>query len=186
MTRAPSTSNAETDLTIGNLARVGVIDRVDLQAGKAVVRFGEELTPPIDWLMAAGDTKIWLPPTVGEQVQVLASEGDVEQAVILGGLPSSVFAPLFLGAAVAIRFKDGAVIKYDPETHRLDFDLPGAAVITAPQGVTVSGDVHIQGDLKTSGSIAADGDVKAGDISLKTHLHGSVAAGQGVSGKPRS
>nr|WP_316629664.1 phage baseplate assembly protein V [uncultured Brevundimonas sp.] len=185
MTRAASTSNAETDLTIGNLARVGVVESVDRAAGNAVVRFGDELTPPIDWLMAAGDTKIWLPPTVGEQVQVLAPEGDMEQAVILGGLPSSVFAPLFLGAAVAIQFKDGAVIKYDPESHRLYFDLPGSAVITAPSGATLKANLEVQGDLKVSGDIAADGDVKAGDISLKNHPHGGVATGQGVSGKPR-
>lgn len=185
MTRAPSTSSAETDLTIGNLARVGVIDSVDLAAGKAVVRFGDELTPPIDWMMSAGDTRIWLPPTVGEQVQVLACEGDMEQAVIMGGLPSSIFAPLFLGTTVAIQFKDGAVIKYDPESHRLYFDLPGSAVITAPSGAVLNCDVEIQGDLKATGTITADGDVKAGDISLKNHPHGGVATGQGVTGKPR-
>nr|WP_295237833.1 phage baseplate assembly protein V [uncultured Brevundimonas sp.] len=185
MTRVQPTSSAETDLTIGNLARVGVIESVDLAAGKAVVRFGDELTPPIDWMMSAGDTRIWMPPTKGEQVQVLACEGDIEQAVILGGLPSSISAPLFLGATVAIQFKDGAVIKYDPESHRLHFDLPGSAVITAPSGAVLDCDVEIQGDLKVTGAITADGDVKAGDISVKNHLHGGVSAGQGVSGKPR-
>lgn len=177
---------AETDLTIGNLARVGVIESVDLAAGKAIVSFGEERTPPIDWLMSAGDTKIWLPPTVGEQVQVIAPEGDIEQAVIIGGLPSSVFAPLFLGAAVAIRFKDGAVIKYDPETSSLVLDLPGDATVTAPGGIRLVGDVEIQGKLHATGQIKSGADVIADKVSLKNHAHTKVQAGSSLSGPPQT
>lgn len=185
MTRDPTRTGSETDLTIGNLARVGVIHSVDLDAGKAVVAFGDERTPPIDWLTSAGDTSIWLPPTVGEQVMVLAPEGDIEQALILGGLPSSLFAPLFKGARVAIRFKDGALLEYDPEGSALRFELPGSAVCTVPGGFRIEGDVEIQGRLHASGQIKSDDDVLADTISLKDHPHTKVQPGTGVSGPPQ-
>lgn len=118
-------NRTDADRAIIDLVREGVIESVDLDAGKAVVRLGEILTPPIDWRMQVGDTTIWLPPTVGQPVTVTCPEGDIERAYISGGLPSSQMAPLFLGVKVGIRFKDGALITYDPEAKKLSFQLPG-------------------------------------------------------------
>lgn len=197
---AAASSEEDTDRKVGDIARVGRVESVDLDAGKAIVSFGDQLTPPIDWLMSVGDTTIWLPPTEGTQVKVLAPEGDTEQASIIGGLPSSQFAPLFQGAKVAIRFKDGAIIKYDPDAHVLEFILPGAAKIIAPDGVTITADTTIEGDLKvtgdttldgklevagnihTPGTITGDTDVVANGKSGKGHKH---AAGSPLTGAPQ-
>lgn len=155
MTRSPGQDNpSDTDRTIGDLLRPGKIESVDLQAGKAVVSFGEQTTPPIDWLMNVGDTTIWIPPTVGQQVMVLTPEGDAEQAVILNGLPSSMFAPLFLELKNAIRFSDGAQVTYDPEASQLDVETPGKVSITAPGGVTITADTRIVGKLDVTGDIS--------------------------------
>jgi phage baseplate assembly protein V len=197
MTRRPENTGAETERLFGNLAREGVIDSVDLDAGKVVVRFGEETTPPIDWMMATGDVSIWIAPTVGQQVSVICPEGDVERAYVEGGLPSSEMAPLFLGTKVGIRFKDGALITYDPDARKLQLQLTGEAEITAPEGVkvladtTIQGDVAIDGDVTITGGLTADKtvegkqDVVGAGKSLKGHTHSGVSSGTSFSGPPR-
>ena len=176
-------ARATADRAIADLEREGVVESVDADAGKAIVRLGEILTPPIDWNMWVGDTTIWLPPTEGQPVTVTCPEGDIERAYISGSLPSSQMAPLFLGVKVGIRFKDGALITYDPEAKKLTFQLPGEAEITAPQGVKLYADTDIEGDVTIKGNVSIDGglvatkvvegkeDVLGGGKSLKGHKH---------------
>lgn len=176
-------ARATSDRAIADLVREGVVESVDLETGKAVVRLGEILTPPIDWRMAVGDTTIWIAPTVGQPVTVTCPEGDIERAFICGSLPSSQMAPLFLGVKVGIRFKDGALITYDPEAKKLAFQLPGEAEITAPQGVKLYADTDIEGDVSIKGNVSIEGglvatkvvegkeDVLGGGKSLKGHKH---------------
>lgn len=185
---ASQEAGPETDRTIGDLLRVGLVDSVDLAAGKAVVSFGDQTTPPIDWLMVVGDTTIWIPPTVGQQVLVLTPEGDVDQAMILNGLPSSAFAPLFLGLKNAIRFADGAQVTYDPEGEQLDVQTPGKVNVTAPGGVTITGDTKIIGKLDvtenitTPKTVTGDTDVVFAGKSAKGHKH---PAGSPLTGVPQ-
>lgn len=185
MTRRPSSSEAEPDRTIGDLLRVGLVETVDLEAGKVVVSFGDQTTPPIDWLMIVGDTTVWIPPTQGQQILVVTPEGDVEQAIALNGLPSSAFAPLFLGLKNAIRFADGAQVSYDPEAEQLDIQTPGKVSMTAPGGLTLTGDTKIVGKLDvtdnitTPKTVTGETDVVGGQKSLKGHKHsGGTIAGQ--------
>lgn len=190
---APQSDNsgAETDRTIGLLAREGVIDSVDLDAGMVVVSFGDQKTPPIDWLMATGDTTIWMPPTKGQQVSVITPEGDIERAYMVGGLKSSEMAPLFLGLKNAIRFKDGALASYDPEENELKLDLPGGMKIVAPNGLDITADVKITGkatitdDVQVDKTLTATTDVVGGGKSLKGHRHLGVSPGGGISGAPQ-
>lgn len=194
--RNPS-SQADSERAIGLIAREGVVDSVDLDAGKVVVALGDGLTPPIDWMMATGDTSIWIPPTKGQQVSVITPEGDVERAYVIGGLPSSEMAPLFLGLKNAVRFKDESIISYDPEESALLVDLKGGMKILAPNGLDIEGDVTIKGDTEIDGEAKITGDVKVDktleastDVigagkSLKGHKHLGVQTGAGVSGAPQ-
>lgn len=191
MNRPDRPAAASTDRALADLVREGVVDSVDLDAGKAVVLLGDILTPPIDWQMPVGDTTIWIAPTKGQPVTVICPEGDIERAYISGGLPSSQMAPLFLGVSVGIRFKDGAVITYDPEAQKLQLQLTGAAELVAPEGlsikadVAIEGDVAIQGGLKASGIVEGEEDVVFAGKSAKSHTHSGVTAGTGFSGGPR-
>lgn len=186
MNRRPQSAGADTDRAIGRLVREGVIASVDYDAGTLIVDFEDgSMSPPLDWLMFVGDVTIWCPPTKGTQVSVISPEGDDERAYLDGVHPSSQFAPLFLGAAFGIRFKDGALIKYDPVSHVLDFALPGSAVITAPDGMTLAADVAVQGNITSTGTISADVDVVGAGKSLKSHRHTNVQAGSAVSGPPQ-
>ena len=181
---------ANTDRAISDLVREGVVETVNPD-GTAVVRIGEILTPPCNWSMSVGDTTIWLPPTIGQPVVVACPEGDIERACIIGSLPSTAMPPLKLGNKVAIRFKDGALITYDPDAQLLQVDLPGQATVIAPSGVTlqadvtIDGDVSITGDMDCSGTVTASTDVIGGGKSLKSHRHTGVTAGSAVSGAPQ-
>jgi phage baseplate assembly protein V len=191
MNRPDRPAAASTDRALADLVREGVVDSIDLDAGKAVVRLGDILTPPIDWHMPVGDTTIWIAPTKGQPVTVICPEGDIERAFISGSLPSSQMAPLFLGASVGIRFKDGAIITYDPEGQKLQLQLTGAAELVAPEGlsikadVAIEGDVVIQGGLKASGVVEGEEDVVFAGKSAKSHTHSGVSTGTGFSGGPR-
>jgi phage baseplate assembly protein V len=183
-TPAAASSDQDTDRKIGDLLRVGVIESVDA-AGKAVVSFGDQLTPPIEWLMAVGDTTIWLRPTVGQQVLVASPEGDAEQASIVGGLPSDAHPALPSAASVVIKFKDGGLITYDPDASRLNFDLPGEVQIIAPNGVNITGDTMIDGTLQVTGDTTLDAKLEvAGDIHTPKTITGDTdVVASGKSGK---
>lgn len=187
MRRPVARSDQDTDRKVGDLLRVGRVQSVD-PAGKAVVSFGDQLTPPIDWVMAVGDTTLWLRPTLGQQVLVAAPEGDAEQAAIIGGLPTDAQPALPSGAAVVLRFRDGATLRYDPDAHRLDLDLPGAVHIAAPAGATLDGDLavtgrlDVAGDIHTPGVVTGDTDVVAAGKSGKGHKH---PAGSPLTGAPQ-
>jgi phage baseplate assembly protein V len=178
--------------------RVGVVASVDLATARVTVLYGdpdgEEVeSPPLRWLMPrSGDTRIWSPPSIGEQGLILAPEGDIAGAVFLPGLTRDSFPPAGSTSEEAMLFADGARIAYDPEGHVLNAELPeGATVnITADQvnitgPVSISGSVAIDGDVTVSGTLTADTDVVGGGKSLKGHKHTGVTAGGGVSGAPQ-
>lgn len=185
---------AELERLIGDLVRVGVVAEVDLATARCAVRLDDEfVTEPLKWFaVRAGKTRRWSPPSVGEQVVLLCPEGDVEGAFVLLGLYSDDFPAPSSDDVELIHFEDGAAIAYDPAAHALSAVLPagGTVDLVAPGGVTVLGDVTMTGKLTVQGEVEASGlvksatDVKAGDISLKTHKHGQVAAGTAKTGAP--
>lgn len=181
-------SNATRDLL-----RLGVVQSVDLAAGRCVVAFDDQLvTGPLPWAAArAGGTRIWTPPTAGEQVLVFAPEGDLERAIVSGSLFCDAAPAPAADGRTHVQFSDGAVLSYDPAAGDLAVTVINAVAITAPGGAsieadtTITGKVTITGDVDVTGKIDATEDVKAGAISLKTHKHLGVATGPGVSGIPQ-
>lgn len=176
------------------MVRIGRIASVDLAAGTCRVAFGdpddadgEVETADVRWLAArVGQISVWLPPSVGEQVVFLCPDGDLAQAVPIGAIPSQDNPPAGNSKCALIRFADGAVLAYDPESHHADIALPGGAsmAIAADGGLSITGDVAITGNVTVTGTLTADQDVLGGGKSLKTHLHTSVQAGAAQSGPP--
>ena len=172
---------------LGKLMRYGTVASVDHAAARVTVRMGDITTQPIRWLHGPhGETRLWSPPSVGEQVIVLAPEGDPEGAIALRGVSFQSFPPVGDSARELIRFKDGAVLAYDPDSHELEAVLPDGATVSivAPGGVTIDADVRVTGDLQVDGRIHADGDIVADAISLKSHRHGGVQGGAAKTGAP--
>ena len=173
---------AETARRLANVVRAGTVAEVDLAAPRARVRYGADpdgnpvLTGWLPWIgHAAGADRAWRPPSVGEQVVLLAPYGELSAGWILPGAYSENFAaPDASGAKHVLAYRDGAVVFYDSEAHALSAVLPegATAALNAPGGITVTGDVTIDGDLAVRGNASATGDVEA---------DGSVEAGTNVS-----
>ncbi len=178
---------------LSSLIRIGTVLSVDLGEARCIVRFGDPDDPqpaqttPIRWLSPrAGLTRVWSPPSVGEQVLLLCPDGQIGAAVAITGIAQDSFPPLGTTTAEMIEFADGAKISYDPEASSLTAELPagGTAEIIADGGITLRGDVTIEGNLSVSQTVTAEQDVVADGISLKTHKHGQVQAGMAQSGVP--
>lgn len=171
------------------LIRLGRISEVTLDPPRCKVRFSDPEdadedgeSPPVRWLATrAGRTKGWSPPSVGEEAVLLCPDGQIGNGVALIGLYNGDNPPPGNTLAELVEYEDGAVIGYDPVAHALSAVLPGGAtaLIEAPGGLTIRGDVTIEGAL-----IASD-DVTAGGISLKSHRHSGVQPGSGITGEPQ-
>lgn len=178
---------------LASLIRIGTVLSVDLAEARCVVRFGDPDDPepaqtgPIRWLSPrAGLTRVWSPPSEGEQVLLVCPDGQIGAAVAIMGIVQDAFPPLGSTTAEMIEFADGARITYDPEAHALLAILPagGTVDVTADGGITLRGDVTIEGNLAVSQTVTAEEDVIADGISLKSHKHGQVQAGSAQSGTP--
>jgi phage baseplate assembly protein V len=166
----------------------GQIASVDLATGRVTVTVGDIETQPIRWFTGGSSgTRTWSRPKAGEQVMIVAPSGDIAGAVALRGLDCTAFPPIGDPDRELVQFEDGAVLAYNPTSHKLEAILPAGATVSiiAPGGVTLDADVRITGDLLVDGKVAAAGDVKAGNVSLQQHKHLGVQPGGGISGTPQ-
>jgi phage baseplate assembly protein V len=111
---------------------------------------------------------------------LLCPDGQIGNGVALLGLNNDTAPPPGDTLAELTEYEDGARIGYDPVTHALTALLPdgASALIEAPGGLTIRGDVTIEGTL------TARDDVIGGGKSLKGHAHGGIQTGSGFSGPP--
>lgn len=109
-----------------NMIRPGIIVETDLNAGRCRVQTGGMCTDWLQWLThRAGRSRTWWAPSVGEQVLILAVGGELDTAFVLPGIYSGDNpAPSASADALHIRFPDGAVIEYEPETSALTVTVP--------------------------------------------------------------
>jgi phage baseplate assembly protein V len=180
---------ADIQRLIGDLVREGTVVSVDLDAGTARVHFADDLTTgDIPWLCGrAGNTRVWSPPSIGEQVAVLCPEADTARGILIGSLSSDANPHPANDLSTTMEFGDGATVSYDPNAHALMAYLPGDAtvLIVARGGIHYTGDLTVNGNIRSTGTITSDTDVVGGGKSLKTHTHTGVQAGGAFSGPPR-
>lgn len=193
MLRMPApTEDVPTD--ISRLVRVGRVASVDLAQASCTIAFGdpdsddgEVESLPVKWATArAGTAKIWLPPSIGEQIVFLCPEGELAAAVPIASLWSDANPPNGNTARALVTFDDGAELAYDPQAHHAEISLPAGATfsLTADGGITFTGDMVIEGNVTLNGSLDATDDVTSGGISLQHHTHSGVQAGGASSGPP--
>ncbi|MDE0109902.1 MAG: phage baseplate assembly protein V [Bryobacterales bacterium] len=157
-----------------NIVRAGTIAELDLAKARARADYGPAGSPALTgwlpWLSAAaGEDRDWRPPSIDEQVLLLAPGGELSAAWILPGSYAGDFsAPESSGSKRVTRYRDGAIVSYDAEAHELEVTLPegGSATIAAPGGVAITGNLSVDGNLSATGDISATGGVSAGgDVS---------------------
>ena len=113
---------------------------------------------PVKMISGGDGWGAFIGPEQGAQAILEPVEGSRENFVMLGVLPSDDARP-----------PDGG----PPSGHVWLIDKSGTAM-----KFTNNGKVTLNGTLEVTG------DVKAGGISLKTHIHGGVTSGGGTSGGP--
>jgi phage baseplate assembly protein V len=180
---------ADLQRLIGDLAREGTVTSVDLSAGTCRVQLAEELiTGDLPWLCSRGGaTRVWSPPSVGEQVLVIAPEADAARGIVVGSLSSDTNPHPADDVSTLAEFEDGARIGYDPQAHALIAKLPSGATVTieATGGLRFKGNLDVDGDINSTGTVSADRDVVGAGKSLKSHVHTNVQAGGAISGPPK-
>lgn len=143
---------------INNIVRVGTVAEVDHAKVRCRVAVGELKTGWLKWKSErAGSTRDWSPPTVGEQVILLAPGGDLKSAIVLTGLNSATLDAPSTDPNKSLRvFPDGALIQYDHAAHVADITLPEGATLnlTCVGGINITGDVNIDGSLNATGDVA--------------------------------
>ncbi len=147
-------------------ARFGVVTSVDPARSAARVALQPEgvvtgWLPVLSAWVGAG----WgmaCPPAPGDQVLVLAQEGDAEHGIIAGCLWSATQPPPAAPSGeLWLVHKSGSFLKLTND----------GLVSGNAKAWVLTGDVHV------TGSVVVSGDVVAGGISLDSHRHGGVKAG---------
>ncbi|WP_282338499.1 phage baseplate assembly protein V [Pseudomonas sp. PS02288] len=166
-----------------NLIRLGTVAEVDHAAARCRITAGNLTTNWLAWVaLRAGASQDWDPPSIGEQCLVFSPSGDPAQGIALVGIYSEAHPAPANSATVRRRaYPDGALIQYDHASHMLHATLPagGRAVLEAPAGVLILGNVDITGTVTVSQDVVASG------ISLVNHDHGGVQPGNGTTGAPQ-
>ena len=145
----------EIERRLANIAQMGVVEEVDYSnPPTARVRIGDFLTGPLRMASRrVGDAVESWAYSVGEEVLVIATSGDLSQGVIVCALPNGANP----AHAVAQNYK---------------ISFPGGLILEVKDGAfNFTGDINIVGQVSVNGDVIADG------ISLKNHTHGGVAAG---------
>ncbi|HEM7785405.1 TPA: phage baseplate assembly protein V [Acinetobacter baumannii] len=206
--------NAETNRRVENLIRVGRIKTVTPSKPfhTVTVNLGDIVTKELRLInLRAGKDSTHDLPSINEECMVFSPCGVLELGVVLVGLNNQDFPTPSQDPDIKLRmFEDGAVISYDTKNHSLQAILPtnATAIVTAPGGLTVNADTTINGNVQINGSTAMTGnntvggsqlvqgsshstgdfsteaDVKAGNISLKSHKTSGVKSGGDISGAP--
>lgn len=152
---------AELFRRVNNLLRVGKVVDVDYTAAKAKVKIGMITTDWLPWLVPS--TAAWIPLKSGEQVIVLAPNGDLSFGMILPALyQTDKPAPSSDKAKIAI-----------------------VADIEQTGNKTMTGTLATDGDITTKANMTATGEVEGKGIKLSPHTHDFDYVGAGLASSPQ-
>lgn len=124
---------------LANLIRDGLIAEVDHSGAVCRVDTGDITTDWLPWYtVAAGNTRRWDPPTVGEQVTIFSPSGELAAGRVMRGLyTDDQSAPSEDPAEHMTTYPDGCVVHYNHETSTLEATGLKVAHLQASESVTV-------------------------------------------------
>ena len=153
-----------------NIARTGTVMEIDEEKWRVRVQSGGLETAWLRWnAQRAGAFKVWVPPSVGEQVWFLCLGGNTDVAFIGGSLYSDDNpAPGASRNEMVVTAPDGATFRYSAE------DTPEVQctnlLTTKSLNVTEGGEMR--GDIThTGGAFTSNG------VQVDDHNHGAVERG---------
>ncbi|HBV2140908.1 TPA: phage baseplate assembly protein V [Klebsiella variicola] len=175
-----------------NIARTGTVTEVDEEKWRVRVQSGGLETTWLRWnAQRAGAFKVWVPPSIGEQVWFLCLGGNTDVAFIGGSLYSDDNpAPGASRNEMVVMAPDGAMFRYDAEAGALQVKGIQAAVVEASVKVTLdTPEVECTNLLTTKHLNVTEGGEMHGDVThtggaftsngvqVDNHGHGAVERG---------
>ncbi|MBX8803213.1 baseplate assembly protein [Ochrobactrum sp. MR28] len=158
-----------------NRKRTGKIAVVDHKKGLARVEISRPegkpfLSPWVPWKeVASGGIKSHIPPTVGEQVDLVSESGDLADAVIDMSTPSNENPRPHDGPEAVITKGNSRLLIGDDE-----ISIATTTINVSAKTTNIEGDLHIKGGKLTHN------DVNIGD----SHVHGGVEPGSSDTSEP--
>ena len=130
---------AELIRLLENIGRTGTVTEIDEEKWRVRVQSGGLETTWLRWnAQRAGAFKVWVPPSIGEQVWLLCLGGNTDTAIIGGSLYSNDNpAPGATRNEMVVTAPDGARFRYDAEAGALQVTGIKSAAIEASVIVTL-------------------------------------------------
>ncbi|WP_111745616.1 phage baseplate assembly protein V [Salinisphaera orenii] len=165
---------------VARMIQTGVIVEADYEAARVRVAIDQRTSPWLPWATRrAGSDVDWWAPEVGEQVEVLAPNGELNAARVIPAFYSDeVPAPAASADIRLIRFGNGTEIRHDRARNQLSIDTPDDVTIHAAG----TADVAVDGDTKlTTPQLTVDcpDSTFTGNVTIK----GLLAYQGGMTGK---
>ncbi|SMA39647.1 phage baseplate assembly protein V [Klebsiella pneumoniae] len=167
---------AELIRLLENVVRTGTVTEIDEGKWRVRVQSGELETTWLRWnAQRAGAFKVWVPPTIGEQVWFLCLGGNTDVAFIGGSLYSADNpAPGASRNEMVVTAPDGAKFRYDAEVGALQVKGIKSAVVEASVKITLdTPEVECTNLLTTKNLNVTKGGEMHGDI---THTGGAFTS----------
>ncbi|HCI3128629.1 TPA: phage baseplate assembly protein V [Klebsiella pneumoniae] len=183
---------AELIRLLENIARTGTVTEIDEDKWRVRVQSGGLETTWLRWnAQRAGAFKVWVPPSIGEQVWFLCLGGNTDVAFIGGSLYSDDNpAPGASRNEMVVTAPDGATFRYDAEAGALQVQGIKSAVVEASVKITLdTPEVECTNLLTTKNLNVTEGGEMHGDIThtggaltsngvqVDNHSHGGVESG---------
>ncbi|EPU1412356.1 phage baseplate assembly protein V [Klebsiella pneumoniae] len=175
-----------------NIVRTGTVTEIDEEKWRVRVQSGGLDSNWLRWTaQRAGAFKVWVPPSVGEQVWFLCLGGNTDVAFIGGSLYSDDNpAPGVSRNEMVVTAPDGATFRYDAEAGALQVKGIKSAVVEASVKITLdTPEVECTNLLITKNLEVTEGGEMRGDIThtggaftsngvqVDDHNHGAVERG---------
>lgn len=167
---------AELIRLLENIARTGTVTEIDEKKWRVRVQSGGLGTTWLRWTtQRAGAFKIWVPPSIGEQVWFLCLGGNTDVAFIGGSLYSDDNpAPGTSRNEMVVTAPDGAKFRYDAEAGALQVKGIKSAVVEASVKITLdTPEVECTNLLTTKNLNVTEGGEMHGDV---THTGGAFTS----------
>lgn len=167
---------AELIRLLENVVRTGTVTEIDEDKWRVRVQSGGLETTWLRWnAQRAGVFKVWVPPSVGEQVWFLCLGGNTDTAIIGGSLYSDDNpAPGTSRKEMVVTAPDGARFRYDAEVGALQVTGIKTAAIEASVKITLdTPEVECTNLLTTKSLNVREGGEMRGDI---THTGGAFTS----------
>ncbi|QEV93985.1 phage baseplate assembly protein V [Klebsiella aerogenes] len=183
---------AELIRLLENIGRTGTVMEIDEENWRVRVQSGGLETTWLRWnAQRAGAFKVWVPPSIGEQVWLLCLGGNTDTAIIGGSLYSDDNpAPGATRNEMVVTAPDGARFRYDAEAGALQVTGIKSAVIEASVIVTLdTPEVNCTNllraknlDITEGGEMSGNFNHKGGKfisngVQVDDHDHGNVERG---------